>query len=249
MSAASSVEGRAVDASADASTGVPADADGTRASADASAVLHDYELSGNCYKVRLLAAMLGIAYRSETVEFYPAAAHKSEAFLAIDPMGELPVWVEGELVLRDSKAILVYLAARHDPDGLWYPTAGDPVRLARVVQWLAFGDALTASVSAARLVEGFFHAGDIDALRAEAHRLFRILDAHLWFGEREGRDWLVDGSAPTVADLACFPYVALSEEGGIDREDYPAIRRWLDRVTRLPGFVAMPGVFAAGAAR
>ena len=212
-------------------------------------VLYDYELSGNCYKVRLLAAMLDVSYRSETVEFYPAAEHRGDAFLAIDPMGALPVWRDGELVLRDSKAILVYLAARHDPGGAWYPPADDPVRLARVVQWLAFGDAVTASASAARLVDGFFHAGDADALRTEAHRLFRILDAHLWFGEREGRRWLVEGAAPTLADLACFPYVAMSEEGGIGREDYPAIRRWLDRVTRLPGFVTMPGVFAAGPGR
>lgn len=221
---------------------------------DTLPVLYDYELSGSCYKVRLLASMLGVPYRAETIEFYPAAEHRGETFLAIDPMGELPVWRDpsrsgGELVLRDSKAILVYLAACHDPGGHWYPTADDPVRLARTVQWLAFGDALTASASAARLVEGFFHAGDIDALRAEAHRLLRILDAHLWFGEREGRDWLVDGAAPTLADLACFPCVALSEEGGVDREDYPAVRRWLERVTRLPGFVTMPGVFAAGEGR
>ena len=151
-------------------------------------------------------------------------------------MGELPVWADGELVLRDSKAILVYLAARHDPGGDWYPAAGDPVRLARVVQWLAFGDAVTASASAARLVEGFFHAGDIEALHAEAHRLFRILDAHLWFGEREGRDWLVDGVRATVADLACFPYVAMSEEGGIGARGLPgdpSLARSVDAVARL----------------
>lgn len=53
---------------------------------------------------------------------------------------------------------------------------------------------------------------------------------------------------PTVADIACFPYIMLSEEGGISRQDYPAIRRWCDRVKRIEGFIVMPGVFLAGPA-
>ncbi|MGO4835058.1 glutathione S-transferase, partial [Rhizobiaceae sp. 2RAB30] len=51
------------------------------------------------------------------------------------------------------------------------------------------------------------------------------------------------------ADIACFPYIALSEEGGVSRQDYPAIRRWMDRVKRVPGFSVMSGVFPAGPAR
>jgi len=72
-----------------------------------------------------------------------------------------------------------------------------------------------------------------------------VMDEHLWFQERQGQGWLVSGEAPTVADIACFPYVMLSEEGGIPRETYPAIRRWSDRVKRIPGFVVMPGIFPA----
>ena len=205
--------------------------------------LHDYALSGNCWKVRLLLAMLDVAHETVEVEFFPAAEHRAEPFLAINPLGTLPVWTDGDLTLVDSKAILVHLAARHDPGGPWWP-AEDPVRLALVVQWMAFGDALTASAGAARLIEGFEREGDAEAARQEAHRLLEVLDAHLWFGEREGRDWLVPGAAPTLAELACVPYVLLSEEGGVMREGYPAVRRWCDRVVRLPGFEPMPGTFA-----
>lgn len=207
--------------------------------------LYDYELSGNCYKVRLLLSMLGLNYTTKTIEFYPAAEHKSEAFLAINPLGQLPVLLDDSLNLRDSHAIMVYLAIQYDKTGTWYPT-DSAARLAQVTQWMNFADALTATASAARLVDGFFYDLDGDACRQGAQRLFRILDEHLWFHERENHQWLVAGSTPTIADLACFAYVILSEEGGISRMDYPAIRRWTDRVKRLPHFIVMPGVFPAG---
>ncbi len=207
--------------------------------------LHDYALSGNCYKVRLLLSMLEVEHEIADVEFHPAAEHREDAFLALNPLGELPVWVDGDLVLRDSKAILVHLAARHDASGDWWPVH-DAVRVALTVQWLAFGDALGASAGRVRLIEGFLYDGDPEPLRRRAHELLDVLDSHLWFAERAGHDWLVPGHAPTLADLACYPYTALCEEGGIEREGYPAVRRWCDRVARLPGFVTMPGTFASG---
>jgi len=207
--------------------------------------LHDYELSGNGYKVRLLLSMLGIPAERVDVDFYPGAEHRTDAFLALNPLGELPVLVHGERVLRDSKAIMVYLATLHDPERHWWPVH-DAARIADTVQWLAFADELTGSAGRARLIEGFFHDGDLQALQARAHERLRILDRHLWFAERSGADWLVAGTRPTLADIACFPYVALSEEGGVMHEDYPAVRRWCDRVGRLPGFVPMPGVFVPG---
>ena len=206
--------------------------------------LHDYELSGNCYKVRLLLSMLGVPYQSRLVDFYPGREHKSEAFLKLNPLGQLPVIDDDGYVLRDAQAILVYLASRYDGTGQWYPS-DDAEQLGRITMWLSFADGITATASAARLHDGLFYEFDIEACRAGAHRLFRILDEHLWFGEQERRDWLCPGVRPTIADIACFPYVMLSEEGGISRQDYPAIRRWLDRVRRIPGFEVMPGVFPA----
>lgn len=206
--------------------------------------LYDFELSGNCYKVRLLLSILGVPYETQTVDFYPGREHKSDWFLHLNPLGQLPVIEDDGRVLRDAQAILVYLAARHDPAGRWYPV-GDPLRLGEVAQWLAFADGLTATSAAARLHDGMFHDLDVEAARSGAHRLFRILDEHLWFAERQGLDWICAGDHPTIADIACFPYVVLSEEGGISRQDYPAIRRWTDRVKRIDGFVGMSGVFPA----
>ena len=207
--------------------------------------LYDYELSGNCYKARLLLSMLGVEYHSHVVEFYPVAEHKQDWFLAINPLGTLPVLVDDDVTLRDSAAILVYLASRFQLDNQWYPS-DDAVRLGQVSQWLAFAESITASASQARLAEGFFYDVDAPACREKAHTLFRILDEHLWFAERHQQSWLVPGAHPTIADIACFPYVMLSEEGSVSRLDYPAIRRWTDRVKRIPGFIVMPGIFPAG---
>ncbi|MBN9029602.1 glutathione S-transferase [Rhizobium sp. YJ-22] len=210
--------------------------------------LYDYELSGNCYKIRLLMSILGLDYTVVPVDFYPGREHKSDWFLAINPLGQLPVIDDDGLVLRDAQAILVYLAAKYDAGNSWYPRENADL-LGEIGQWMAFADSITATASAARLHDALFYDLDAEAARAGAHRLFRILDEHLWFGEQEGRDWLCSAAHPTVADIACFPYVMLSEEGGISRQDYPAIRRWCDRVKRIKGFTVMSGVFPAGPAK
>ena len=110
--------------------------------------------------------------------------------------------------------------------------------------WLAFAQSLTAASGAARLHDTMFFEADILKCRREAHSLLRMLDEHLWFAEQEGHQWLCSPEYPTIADLAIFPYVMLSEEGGISRLPYPAIRRWGNRVKRLPQFIPMPGIFA-----
>ncbi len=204
--------------------------------------LYDYELSGNCYKVRLLLAFLGVPYARQAVDFYPGREHQSAEFLALNPLGQLPVLRDDDFVLRDAQAILVYLASRYDASGLWYPRA-EPALLGTLTAWLMFADAITGTAAAARLHDGMSYDFDVERCRAGAHRLFRVLDEHLWFAERRVAGWLCEGAHPTIADLAVFPYVQLSEEGGIARREYPAIRRWCDRVKMLPGFIVMPGIF------
>jgi glutathione S-transferase len=206
--------------------------------------LYDYELSGNCYKVRLLLGILGVSFERVPLDFYPEREHKQPWFLAINPLGELPVIDDAGLILRDAQAILVYLASRYDSSGQWYPR--DPTALGHVSMWLCFADSLTRSAGAARLHDTMFYDVDIDKCRSDAHALFRVLDEHLWFAEQAGQDWLCAGMQPTIADLACFPYVMLSEEGGISRLPYPAIRRWTDRVKRIARFTPMSGIVPAG---
>jgi glutathione S-transferase len=209
--------------------------------------LYDYELSGNCYKVRLLLHLLGQPFERIELDFYPGREHKSPWFLAINPLGQLPVLDDAGFILPDAQAILVHLASRYDPAGRWYP--GDPDTQGQIAAWLRFAESLTGTVGAARLHDTIFYALDVAAARAAAHVLFRELDEHLWFAEQQGQPWLCSRSHPTIADIACFPYVMLSEEGGIARLPYPAIRRWTDRLKGIPRFTLMSGIFGAAPAQ
>ena len=201
--------------------------------------LYDYELSGNCYKIRLFLSILNKSFDTQTVDFYPGREHKSEAFLALNPLGQLPILEDAGQVLSGSDVILSHLAAQYDASQKWHPQnlRGD------ISKWIHVADEITKTASAARLHDTFFYDLNIDTARAGAKKVFRSLDEHLWFAEQRGHDWLVPAGHPTVADIACFPYVALSEEGGISRQDYPAIRRWCDRIKRIDGFLPMPGIF------
>jgi glutathione S-transferase len=206
--------------------------------------LYDYGLSVNCYKQRLMMSIMDVPYESIPIDFYPGWEHKSDDFKKINPLGHIPVIDDGGFMLRDAHAILVYLAAKYDPTCLWYPT-GSAELIGETAQWMLFAEGTANTASAARLHVNLGYDFEIDACRVGAHRLFRVLDDHLWFGERQGRDWVCSGEHPTIADIAIFPDVILSEEGGISRLDYPAIRRWTDRVKRIPGFTTMPGIFPA----
>ena len=206
--------------------------------------LYDYELSVNCYKQRLLMSILGVPFESVLIDFFPGWEHKGEAFMEINPLGHIPVIDDDGYILRDAHAILVYVAAKYDPSGQWYP-AHDPEVLGEVASWMLFAEGTTNTASAARLHDTLGYPFEIDVVRAGAHRLFRVLDEHLWFQEQQDRAWVARSPHPTIADLAQFPDVMLSEQGGISLIDYPALRRWTDRFKRTPGFTVMPGIYPA----
>src|SRR4051812_6894994 len=97
-----------------------------------TATLYDLELSGNCYKVRLLSAVLGVPLDVVPVDFV-VGAHKTCPLIDLNPFGEIPIFVDGEVVLRDSQAILIYIARKWGNES-WLPM--DPSSLARVAAWL-----------------------------------------------------------------------------------------------------------------
>lgn len=204
--------------------------------------LYDYVLSGSCYKVRLFLSLIGEDYEAVPVDYYPGGEHKTPEFLEINPLGQIPVLKDDDLTLRDAQAILVYLAGKYDLARTWYPA--DPETQGAIAMWLSFAGGEIMNSSAARLHDMLFYDFDIDKVRAAAHAAFRVLDDHLTDREIDGADWIV-GDTPTIADIACFPYVALSGDGGILLDDYHAIRRWINRLKNLPGFVVMPGIHAA----
>ena len=202
--------------------------------------LYNYVLSGNCYKIRLMAALLGVSYQTRAVNFYPGFEHKSEEMLALNPAGTLPVLTAGDVVLTETNAMLAWLALNHDPTGNWFPAA-DPVLGPEIQNWLAFSSRLTNSAGLARLHAILQWPVDPDAVGKSALKDLRELELYLTDRVLEGRTWLV-GEHPTIADIACFPYVALSPDAGLEHDGHPAIRNWLYAVRSLPGFVTMPGI-------
>ena len=96
--------------------------------------LYEHQESGNSHKVRLLLSFLGLKYESAEIDLMTGEQHR-EPFLSINPRGEVPVLEDDGTILRDSMAILVYLATKYD-QGVWLPR--DPTRMGEVMEWLAF---------------------------------------------------------------------------------------------------------------
>ena len=195
--------------------------------------LYDLELSGNCYKVRLFAALAGIDLEIVPVDFL-GGEHKRAPLIDLNAWGELPVLVDGDLVLRDSQAILVYLAGRYGGEA-WWPL--EPARQAEIVQWLSTAaNEIQNGPGAARLVDKFGYPLDKGDTLRRADRILPLLDARL-----ARHAWLAL-ERPTIADCAVYPYVDLAPEGGIDLAPWPNIERWFERIKGLPGYRPMPGI-------
>jgi glutathione S-transferase len=188
--------------------------------------LYDYAASANCYKVRLLLALLGRDYERVPIDIF-AGDTLTDAYAALNPVRETPVLqlVSGEVIVQSSAI-------------LWYLAMGTPFlpedRLGRayVIQWVAFEqERVMGGIGATRfrrltgrpVPEGRLEIG-ADALR--------VLDAHL-----RTRDWLV-GDGATIADLAVFGYAHVADEAGLDLAAHAHLAAWMERLRALPGFVA-----------
>jgi glutathione S-transferase len=200
--------------------------------------LYDHVLSASCYKVRLMAALLGVKLELVAVDFHPGREHKGLAFRDLNPAGTIPVMVAGDLVLTESTAMLVYLAALAGPTWLG---DGTPAQAAQVQQWLAFSARLAGSLGLARLHDMLLFATDIDVARCAGVQCPRELEAHLVERRLAGGQYLV-ADAPTIADIACFPNVVLAPDGGVDLDAYPSIRLWTRAIRAHARFIEMPGV-------
>jgi glutathione S-transferase len=198
--------------------------------------LYDFELSGSCYKIRLLMHILDVKNKLVNVDFVNKE-HRTEKYLKLNPFGSIPIFEEDGLLLRDSAGMLVYLAKKYDKKNYWYPD--DAASQALIQQWMATGGSDIMNSAAARLVKILNYQLDLESLQTKAKATFKIMDAHL-----ANRQFLALDH-PTIADIACFPYTAMAGEGGIDLAPYPNILKWIDRMKRVPGFIPMPGIPAA----
>ena len=196
--------------------------------------IHHFPKSGHAHRALVFAKLAGIAHEAVLVDL-AAGEHKTERFLAMNPNGQVPVVEDGETVVSDANAILVYLARKYAPN--WLPN--DPLGEANVQRWLTLAAGEIAFGScAARLITVFDAPLDADFAATTAAKAMQKLEAGL-----DGRDWLV-GKRPTIADVAAYSYTAHAPEGNVSLEPYPNIRAWIARFEALDGFVAMPATAA-----
>ena len=196
--------------------------------------LYEHELSGNAYKVRLFLSLLDVPFTAERVDLFKGEGQHPD-YLAISAMGQVPALVDGGNAIRDSQAILFYLA-RTRGKGRWL--ADDPLGQARTIAWLSFAaNELANGPAALRIAARFKRPVNIEWATSVTQRAFKLMQATL-----AGQPWLMPGDHPSIADVACFPYTALAHEGHVSLDDYPAVIAWCERVRSLPGFVPMEGV-------
>jgi len=197
-------------------------------------LLYNSPPSGNCYKVRLLCAHLGISYETHDVSVVDRS-NRTELIGSLNPALRVPTLVlDDGRPLAESNAILWYFG-----EGTRF-VPSDAYERAQVLQWMFFEQ---YDVEPALAVVRFWlsYSGAPERLSAErrdeltraGNRALGALDTHL-----AGRRWLV-GDAITIADISLYAYTHVAHEGGFDLEPYAAVRTWLDRVASEPGHIAI----------
>lgn len=198
-------------------------------------VLYRFARSGHSHRAELFLSLLGLPVSPVDVDL-AGAQHKTPEYLAMNCFGQVPVMRDGEVVVADSNAILVYLATCYGAPH-WLPR--EPAQAAQVQRWLSVAAGqLAYGPCAARLVTVFGAKFNPEEVIARAHALFTVLEAEL-----AQRDWIA-GPTVTIADVALYSYTAHAPEGNVSLADYPHLRAWLARIEALPGFVPMPATAA-----
>ena len=193
-------------------------------------LLFNSQVSGNCYKVRLLLAHLGLSYERTEVDVVDRS-NRAELLGALNPALRVPTLVlDDDRVLAESNAIIWYLAqgTRYLPE--------DRFECAQVLQWMFFEQySHEPNIAVARfwvhVAGGAPSHAELDARREGGYAALDAMEGHL-----AGRGFLV-GERYSVADIALYAYTHVAEEGGFELGRYPATRAWIDRVAGQPGHV------------
>jgi glutathione S-transferase len=204
-----------------------------RTSLGLAVLLYDSPVSGNCYKVRLLLAHLGIPYERRTMDVVDRS-NRSEVLGGLNPALRVPTLVlDDGRPLAESGAIMWYLGegTRFVPE--------DRYERAQVLQWMFFEQYdHEPAIAVARFWLAYSgrpeeFADRLPERQAAGVRALAAMERHL-----DGRQFLV-GDGLTLADIALYAYTHVAHEGGIDLEPYPAVRTWLGRVASEPGHVSI----------
>jgi glutathione S-transferase len=200
-------------------------------------ILHEYAPSGNCYKIRLTAALLGIDIERRSYDILNGETRTSEFLAEVNANGRIPVLQIGDRFLPESNAACIWIADgsklipkdRFDHADMlrwmFFEQYNHEPNVATLRFWLAFvGEDNLNDIQKAQ-INGKWTAGNA---------ALKLMDEHL-----EKHDWFV-GNCVTLADIALYAYTHVAEEGGGFRlDDYPAVQRWLARVWELPDYIGI----------
>jgi len=199
-------------------------------------ILHEYAPSGNCYKIRLTAALTGTVIERRGYDIM-AGETRTPAFLAnVNANGRIPVLQHGDRFLPESNAACFYLA-----DGSALIPA-DPFDRADMLRWM-FWEQYNhePNIATVRFWMGWVGEDNLDDLqrallpgkRAAGVAALGLMQEHL-----SGREWFV-GDAPSLADICLYAYTHVAEEGGFALAPFPAVRDWIARVEGLDDYIAI----------
>lgn len=201
--------------------------------------LYCFGESGNAYKAALTMELADVEWEPVFVDFFNGETRTPE-FRALNPMGEVPVMIDGDVTLSQSGVIQDYISSK---TGKFGGRSANERR--EVLRWLFWDNhKMSSQCGTLRFLSNFIPeekrpAEVISWLTGRLKPAFKVLD-----GALDGQDWLV-GDQPTIADFACCGYLYYPEPFGFDRKDWPNIDRWLDGIAALPGwklpYDLMPG--------
>ena len=199
-------------------------------------VLHEYAQSGNCYKVRLTAALLGLPLERREYDILNGETRTGDFLARINANGRIPVLQVGDRLIPESNAACFYLA-----DGTHLIPA-DRLDRADMLHWLFFEQYNhEPNVATLRFWIAFLGEDRLSDLqraqmpgkRAVGEAALKLMDEHL-----DERNWFV-GDRLSLADIALYAYTHVAASGGFRLGDYPAVQAWLGRVAAEPGHLAM----------
>lgn len=195
--------------------------------------LYDSVISGNSHRVKLALSLFGLPHKITPIDILQGEQRRPE-FLALNPFGTCPTLDDDGFIIRDSVAILVYLARKYGKDE-WYPREVEAET--RVNEWLmTAADGIAKGLGMARYIRRFApHLEPNHELSvARGVKALGVMDAHL-----ASRRWLA-ADRLTIADIAGYSYVKRAPEGDVPLDPYPNVCAWLARMEELPNFIPFP---------